>query len=94
MSRMTIRYSYTIDVATAMHIKRLAGIWGVSQAEVTRRSVQRAAQAEAAVTLSPADVVMHYRNNAPPRSAEEIRAVVESLRQSRCDEDAKRARGA
>ncbi|MBS0193004.1 MAG: hypothetical protein JSR34_02030 [Proteobacteria bacterium] len=92
MSRMTIRSSYAIDAATDQRIKRLAAVWGVSQAEVIRRSVQRVAETNEGVAYSPADVVAHYRNNVLPRSAEETRTLIESLRKLRHDADAARAR--
>lgn len=96
MPRMTIRSSYAIDDATDRRIKRLAAAWGVSQAEVIRRSVQRVAEANDGVAYSPADVVAHYRAAALPRSAEQTSTLIEALRRSRRDDDASRmrARGA
>lgn len=39
---MTHRTSFALDELTAQRIKRLATRWNVSQAEVVRRSVERA----------------------------------------------------
>lgn len=45
MATMTHRTSFALDVGTAHRIKRLANRWKVSQAEVVRRSVERAEEA-------------------------------------------------
>lgn len=42
---MTHRTSFALDEGTAQRIKRLATRWNVSQAEVVRRSVERAEEA-------------------------------------------------
>jgi hypothetical protein len=42
MATMTHRTSFALDELTAQRIKRLATRWNVSQAEVVRRSVERA----------------------------------------------------
>lgn len=42
MATMTHRTSFALDKGTSQRIKRLATLWSVSQAEVVRRSVQRA----------------------------------------------------
>lgn len=43
MAQMSIRSTYALDEQTAQRIRHLARVWGVSQAEVIRRSVERAA---------------------------------------------------
>jgi len=45
MATMTHRTSFALDEGTAQRIKRLATRWNVSQAEVVRRSVERAEEA-------------------------------------------------
>jgi predicted transcriptional regulator len=39
---MTHRTTFALDDATALRLKRLAARWGVSQAEVVRRSLEQA----------------------------------------------------
>jgi len=56
MSIMNHRTTFALDGATAARLKRLAGLWRVSQAEVVRRAV---AQADAqSVTVAPDPVRM------------------------------------
>lgn len=43
---MTHRTTFALDEATARRLKRLAAHWNVSQAEVVRRSVEKAEQSE------------------------------------------------
>lgn len=42
MPTMTHRTTFALDEATAQRLKRLAARWQVSQAEVVRRSVEKA----------------------------------------------------
>lgn len=90
MGRMNIRATYAIDQETARRIRRLARVWGVSQAEVIRRSVERAAAGESGGFVTPADVVAHYISEPPPRSLEQSRELVASIRQRRHEDDARR----
>lgn len=46
MPTMTHRTTFALDAKTAQRLKRLAARWQVSQAEVVRRSVEKAEQAE------------------------------------------------
>lgn len=92
MAQMSIRSTYALDEQTAQRIKRLARAWGVSQAEVIRRSVQRAAAQEAGGAMSPAEVVAHYTNQPLPRSPARTRRLIESLRTLRREDDAHRSR--
>lgn len=93
MSRMSIRSTYALDAKTSDRIKRLAAVWGVSQAEVVRRSVQRAAEEVESTTLTPADVVARYASGPLPRSAAQTRQLVEQLRQHRHQDDELRTAG-
>jgi hypothetical protein len=90
MSRMSVRSTYALDDTTARRIKRLAAAWGVSQAEVIRRSVQRAAELDEGMALTPADVVARYAQGPLPRDTEATRALVESLRSARHEDDERR----
>lgn len=92
MGRMNIRATYALDQETAQRIRRLARRWGVSQAEVIRRSVERAAMDEAGGALSPADVIAHYASQPPIRSKAQTKRLVDSLRRLRREDDAARSR--
>lgn len=50
---MTHRTTFALDQATAQRLKRLASRWNVSQAEVVRRSLERAEQQTDAATPNP-----------------------------------------
>lgn len=89
MSKMNVRATYALDQETAQRIKRLARRWGVSQAEVIRRSVEQAAANAAGDALSPADVVTHYVDQPPARSKAQARELVASLRRLRREDDAR-----
>lgn len=91
MPRMSIRSTYALDEQTARRIKRLARAWGVSQAEVIRRSVERAAAQQAAAALSPADVVAHYAEQPLPRTKAATQRLMASLRALRHEDDKHRA---
>jgi hypothetical protein len=51
---MTHRTTFALDEATAQRLKRLAAHWEVSQAEVVRRSVERAEMAATPEQPDPA----------------------------------------
>lgn len=93
MARMNIRATYAIDQETARRVKHLARVWGVSQAEVIRRSVERAAASESGAHLSPADVVAHYASAPRLRSLEQTRERVASARRLRHEDDTRRTGG-
>ncbi|MEP6821817.1 MAG: CopG family transcriptional regulator [Chthoniobacterales bacterium] len=44
MATMKHRTTFTLDAATTLRLKRLAARWQVSQAEVVRRSLEKAEQ--------------------------------------------------
>ena len=48
MATMTHRTTFALDETTAHRLKRLAARWQVSQAEVVRRSLEKAEKAEVA----------------------------------------------
>ena len=66
MSTMTHRTTFALDKGTAQRLKRLAARWGVSQAEVVRRSVE---QAERSALLSS-------HSDARIRAARKLRGLV------------------
>ncbi len=87
MATMTVRSTYALDPETARLVKDLAGDWHVSQAEVIRRAVRKAALQGAAPTLSPADVVAHYRSRPEEGRREIVRQAVRDLRAMRRVDD-------
>lgn len=89
-SAHSVRATYALDERTARRIEALARSWGVSQAEVIRRSVQQAAEQEAGAGLSPAEVVARYAAGRLPRPAAQTRKLIQSLRRQRRDNDALR----
>lgn len=91
MVRITTRSTYALDGQTAQRIGRLALSWGVSQAEVIRRCVERAAAAQAGAAPSPAEVVAHYASRPLPRTKAQTQRLIESLRAQRRKDDARRA---
>jgi len=84
---MNVRATYALDQETAQRIRRLASRWGVSQAEVIRRSVERVAAQEEGNVLAPAEVVAHYVNQPPPRSRAQTKALIDSLQRLRREDD-------
>lgn len=60
MATMTHRTSFALDERTAQRIKRLATRWNVSQAEVVRRSVERAEEAGQSPKPDPLELLKAY----------------------------------
>ena len=87
MGTMSVRSTYALDAETAQLIRRLSAAWGVSQAEVIRRSVRIAVASAGPSVPSPAEVVEHYRTHPAPRSREETERVMEALRALRHEDD-------
>jgi len=86
---MINRSTFALDTQTTQGIKRLAKSWGVSQAEVIRRSVRMANERKAA--LSPAEVIAHYASQPPIRNAAQTKRLIESARAFRHSDDRRRA---
>lgn len=93
MSKMTVRASYALDEPTAARIRRLAARWRVSQAEVIRRAVREAADAELPAPLTPAEVVARYRSGALPRAAKAAKGWAADNTRIRHASDAARSAG-
>lgn len=91
MARMTIRSSYALDEETTANIKRLAKGWGVSQAEVIRRSIRRVAAQEGPTAMTPAEVIARYAAAPAVRTEESMRAISQSLRDERRAEEQRRS---
>jgi hypothetical protein len=92
MGTMSVRSTYSLDTETARFIRQLAATWGVSQAEVIRRSVRIAVAAEEVSAPTPAEVVEHYRTHPVPRDREETERLVADLRVQRQEDDLLRTR--
>ena len=73
MAQMSIRSTYALDEQTAQRIRHLARVWGVSQAEVIRRSVEYAAAQQREAVPSPAEVIAHYQRQPMPRTEAQTR---------------------
>jgi len=93
MARMTVRSSYALDEETADNIKRMARSWGVSQAEVIRRSIRRIAEQEGPAAMTPAEVVAHYAASKPVRTEADLRELARDLRTERRAEERRRGGG-
>lgn len=91
MAQMSVRSTYALDEQTAQRIRHLARVWGVSQAEVIRRSVEHAAAQQHEAAPSPAEVVAHYQHQPLPRTKAQTRRLIASLRAARHADDAHRA---
>ena len=93
MAIMSVRATYALDRETAESIRRLAGRWRTSQAEVIRRAVRSAAEQSHAEPepMTPMDVIAHYRKAKLPRSAAQTRALIAKLRAQRHADDGVRA---
>lgn len=94
MSTMSIRSTYALDRETAEAIRKLAGRWRTSQAEVVRRAVRSMAERVALEPepMAPTDVIAHYRQAQPPRSVAATTRLIEQLRVTRHTEDEARGR--
>ncbi len=57
---MTHRTTFALDEATARRLKRLSRLWNVSQAEVVRRSVERAEQSATLPRPGPVAMLHAY----------------------------------
>ena len=84
MPTMTYRTTFALDEATAQRLKRLAASWNVSQAEVVRRSVERAERdlSDSAATAQRIETARRLRESLRKRAVD-IAAWVETARNSR-----------
>lgn len=88
MAQMSVRSTYALDEQTAQRIRHLARVWGVSQAEVIRRSVEQAATDHCEPVPSPAEVIAHYQRQPLPRTEAQTRRLIALLRAARHADDA------
>ena len=93
MATMSVRATYALDQPTADTIRKLAGRWNTSQAEVIRRAVKLAAeQAQAEPRrMTPIEVIDYYQKHGAPRTAAEDRALIARMRKERHQESEARS---
>ncbi len=78
------RTSFALDEATIEKMKKLAGHWGVSQAEVVRRAVGIAAEQTAGETEGLLEKIYLYQR-AGRVSRDQADAYIEELAESRAE---------
>ncbi len=82
MKKMSYRTTFALDKVTAVRLKRLSGLWQTSQAEVVRRAVALADQAETAAS-HPADALRALHDSGKLIAREEAEEYLKSLRKER-----------
>lgn len=90
MGTMSARSTYAFDTETVQLIKQLATTWGVSQAEVIRRSIRLAVATNAPSAPTPAEVVEYYRTHMLHRDRAETERRIAEQHAQRQDEDLRR----
>ena len=84
MPAMTHRTTFALDEATARRLKRLAARWQVSQAEVVRRSVEQAENAQSAMPDAESRIAAARRLREKLRNRKvDASAWIDSARNSR-----------
>ncbi|MGH8629612.1 MAG: ribbon-helix-helix protein, CopG family [Burkholderiales bacterium] len=95
MALMSIRSTYALDPETAEAIRRLAGRWHTSQADVIRRAVRSLAERadREPEMMRPIDVIAHYRRSEPPRSTAGTKELIGQMHsERRAEEEARQGR--
>ena len=84
MPAMTHRTTFALDESTAQRLKRLATLWQVSQAEVVRRSVEKAEESETSVVSGAQRVEAARRLRATLQKREfDVEAWIQTANDSR-----------
>ncbi len=84
MATMTHRTTFSLDEPTARRLKRMAARWQVSQAEVVRRSLEQAEQAEIAAPDIQERIAAARRLRASLRKRKvDVEAWIQTARDSR-----------
>ncbi len=76
------RTTFSLDEETVEGIRKLARVWGTSQAGVVRRAVAYAVS-RAVEPLAVREVIACYETGAVPRGMEDLRRVSDELRAER-----------
>lgn len=88
---MSHRTTFSLDDETVESLRRLAALWGTSQAGVIRRAVRAAAQL-AEPQMTPQEAIARFRSGAP-MAASRLRELVEENRRERHEADEARSKG-
>jgi predicted transcriptional regulator len=88
---MSHRTTFSLDDETVESLRRLAALWGTSQAGVIRRAVRAAAQL-AEPQMTPQEAIARLRSGAP-MAASRLRELVEENRRERHEADEARSKG-
>lgn len=86
---MSHRTTFSLDDDTVESLRRLAALWGTSQAGVIRRAVRAAAE-QAQLRLTPQQAIAALRA-ASPIAAEQLREMMSDSRRARHEADEARA---
>jgi predicted transcriptional regulator len=83
MPAMTHRTTFALDQDTAKRLKRLASKWDVSQAEVVRRSVERAEKEGEASKPDPIALLHQLHEKGGGITPSEARKWIAEIRENR-----------
>lgn len=80
---MSYRTTFALDRVTAKTLKRLAGVWRVSQAEVVRRAVAQADMAAVAAKPNPVALLRDLHAAGDGLDAKQAEAYLTDVRKTR-----------
>jgi len=83
MATMTHRTTFALDESTAKRLKRLSTKWKVSQAEVVRRSLEQAEEAEKQLKEDPVALLGQLHEVGGGISAEDAAHYMTNVREDR-----------
>ncbi len=83
MATMTHRTTFALDEKTAQRLKRLSARWQVSQAEVVRRSLEQAEQAENSAKQNPVELLEQLHAQGAGLTREDAATYVAKVREDR-----------
>lgn len=83
MATMTHRTTFALDERTAKRLKRLSSKWKVSQAEVVRRSLEQAEEAEAKSKPDPIELLRQLHAEDGGLAAEDAASYMSNLQEDR-----------
>lgn len=83
MAIMTHRTTFALDEGTAKRLRRLSAKWKVSQAEVVRRSLERAEEADSKAKQDPVAMLGQLHEEGAGLAAEDAASYAASVREDR-----------
>ena len=83
---MAHRTTFSLDSDTIEALRRLAELWGTSQAGAVRRAV-RAAVEQSQIRLTPQQALDRFRAGAVPMDAGQLRTLTAETRAARLEAD-------